>query len=116
MRRIKETEALALRRGIDIDNLATLNALIVQRMQTGIIVTDHEDRIRLINDTVLKLLGRQSAEPNQPLEAFSPDLYKRLQEWRTSLDTEPSLLSAETAGTKLLTHFTLLAPPRALDH
>jgi len=114
VRRIRETEALALRRGIDIDNLATLNAHIVQRLQAGIIVTDHEHRIRLINDTALKLLGRQSAEPNQPLETFSSDLYKKLEEWRESPDTEPSLLNAETAGTKLLTHFTLLGTSEGL--
>lgn len=114
VRRIKETEDLALRRGIDIDNLAKLNAHIVQRLQTGIIVTDHEHRIRLINDTALKLLGRQSADPDQSLENFSPDLYKKLEEWRISLDTEPSLLTAKTAGTKLLTHFTLLGTSEGL--
>jgi two-component system sensor histidine kinase PilS (NtrC family) len=114
VRRIKETEALALRRGIDIDNLAKLNTYIVQRLQAGIIVTDHEHRIRLINDTALKLLGRQSAEADQPLETFSSDLYKKLEEWRESPDTEPSLLTAETAGTKLLTHFTLLGTSEGL--
>jgi two-component system sensor histidine kinase PilS (NtrC family) len=56
-RRIHESEALARRRGIDIANLAKLNDLIVQRLQAGIIVTDHEHRIRLINETARKLLG-----------------------------------------------------------
>ena len=114
VRRIKETEALALRRGIDIDNMAKLNAHIVQRLQAGIIVTDHEHRIRLINDTALKMLDRPAIEPGQPLEAFSPELYVKLQEWRESPDTEPSLLTAETAGTELLTHFTLLGTSEGL--
>ena len=114
VRQIKETEALALRRGIDIDNLATLNAHIVQRLQAGIIVTDHENRIRLVNDTALKLLDIADAKPNQPLESFSPDLYNRLEQWRQSPDTEPSLLTAATAGTKLLTHFTLLGTSEGL--
>ena len=114
VRRIKETEALALRRGIDIDNLANLNAHIVQRLQAGIIVTDHEHRIRLINDTAMKLLNRPAAEPGQSLETFSPDLYNKLEEWRESPDTEPSLLTTETAGTKLLPHFTLLGTSEGL--
>lgn len=114
VRRIKETEALALRRGIDIDNLAKLNAHIVQRLQAGIIVTDHEHSIRLINDTALKLLDRPAIEPGQPLEAFSPELYSKLQEWRKSLDMEPSLLTAATTGKKLLTHFTLLGTSEGL--
>jgi two-component system sensor histidine kinase PilS (NtrC family) len=50
-RRIHESEALARRRGVDLANLAKLNALIVQRLQAGIIVTDHENQIRLINET-----------------------------------------------------------------
>ena len=114
VRRIRETEALALRRGIDIDNLANLNALIVQRLQAGIIVTDHEHRIRLINDTALKLLDKPAAESDEPLNTFSPDLYKKLETWRHSPDVEPSLLTTKTTGRKLLPHFTLLGTSEGL--
>lgn len=112
--RIKETEALALRRGIDIDNLAKLNAMIVQRLQAGVIVSDHLHKIRLINDTALKLLGKQSTEPDQSLQDFSPGLYKQLEAWRDAEDDEPSLLTIETAGTRLLVHFTLLGTSEGL--
>lgn len=114
VRRIKETEALALRRGIDIDNLAKLNALIVQRLQAGIIVTDHEHHIRLINDTALKLLNKPGAGAGEPLETFSPGLYKKLETWRTSPNIEPSLLTTGAADPKLLTHFTLLGTSEGL--
>ena len=112
--RIRETEALALRRGIDIDNLAKLNAIIVQRLQAGIIVTDHEHRIRLINDTARKLLNRPAAKPEQLLQSFSPDLYEKLQAWRNAPENEPSLLEVEATGIKLLTHFTLLGTSKGL--
>lgn len=112
--RIKETEALALRRGIDIDNLAKLNAMIVQRLQAGIIVTDHQHHIRLINDTARNLLNRPAAKPNQSLQSFSPGLYKKLQAWRNVPENEPSLLEVEATGTKLLTHFTLLGTSKGL--
>ena len=112
--RIKETEALALRRGIDIDNLANLNALIVQRLQAGIIVTDHQHHIRLINDTALKLLDKQATEPDEPLNTVAPELYKKLQAWRQSPEVEPSLLTTKTTGRKLLTHFTLLGTSEGL--
>jgi two-component system sensor histidine kinase PilS (NtrC family) len=112
--RIKETEALALRRGIDIDNLAKLNAMIVQRLQAGIIVTDHEHRIRLVNDTARKLLNRPTAKSDQSLQTFSPDLYKKLQTWRNAPEDEPSLLDVEATGTKLLTHLTLLGTSEGL--
>jgi len=112
--RIRETEALALRRGIDIDNLAKLNAMIVERLQAGIIVTDHQHRIRLINNTALKLLDKPAAEPKQSLQTFSPTLYKKLAAWRNAPEAEPSLLDVDTTGAKLLTHFTLLGTSKGL--
>ncbi len=88
VRRINETEALARRRGIDIANLAKLNAHIVQRLQAGIIVTDHENRIRLINQTAQKLLNLPDIEKGQPLESLSPELFARLDDWRKTPHTE----------------------------
>jgi len=108
VRRIKETEALARRRGIDIANLAKLNALIVQRLQAGIIATDHEHRIRLINQTAQKLLNLPDAAEGQPLEALSPELFERLEDWRKTPDAEQPALPAKIGGAKLLPHFTLL--------
>ncbi|MEN8207550.1 MAG: ATP-binding protein, partial [Pseudomonadota bacterium] len=108
VRRIKETEALAHRRGIDIDNLAKLNTHIVQRLQAGIIATDHEHRIRLINKTAQKLLNLPDVEKGQPLESLSPELFERLEEWRKTPDAEQPLLPEKFGGTSLLSHFTLL--------
>jgi len=108
VRRIKETEALARRRGIDIANLAKLNALIVQRLQAGIIATDHEHRIRLINRAAQKLLNLPDAAEGQPLESLSPELFARLEDWRKTPDDEQPTLPAEIGGTKLLPHFTIL--------
>ena len=108
VRRIKETEALARRRGIDIDNLAKLNAHIVQRLQAGIIATDHEHRIRLINETAQKLLNLSDVDDGQSLESVSPELYERLEDWRKTPDAEQPALPAIIGGTQLLPHFTLL--------
>jgi two-component system sensor histidine kinase PilS (NtrC family) len=108
VRRIKETEALASRRGIDIANLAKLNALIVQRLQAGIIATDHGHRIRLINQTAQKLLSLPDAAEGQPLESLSPGLFERFEDWRKTPDAEQPILPVIIGGTKLLPHFTLL--------
>jgi two-component system sensor histidine kinase PilS (NtrC family) len=108
VQRIKETEALARRRGIDIANLARLNAHIVQRLQAGIIVTDHENRVRIINQTAQKMLGLPAIDKGQVLASLSPELYARLEEWRKSPHTEQPVVPAEIGGTKLLPHFTLL--------
>lgn len=108
VRRIRESEALARRRGIDLANLAKLNALIVQRLQAGIIVTDHENNIRLINETARKLLDVPAAESGQSLAALSASLEEQLQQWRQQPDSEPSLLVNVSNTAKLLPHFTSL--------
>jgi len=107
-RRIHESEALARRRGIDIANLAKLNALIVQRLQAGIIVTDHEHRIRLINETARKLLHLPATANDKLLAMLSPPLFERLESWRRTHDQEPVLLKDEVRGVNVLAHFTLL--------
>jgi two-component system sensor histidine kinase PilS (NtrC family) len=108
VRRIKDTEALARRRGMDIANLANLNAHIVQRLQAGIIVTDHEHQVHLINQTAQKLLNLKDVVNGQPLKSLSPELFARLEEWRKTPHTEQAVVPAEISGTKLLPHFTLL--------
>jgi two-component system sensor histidine kinase PilS (NtrC family) len=107
-RRIHESEALAKHRAISIANLAKLNAHIVQRLQAGIIVTDHEHRIRLINKTARKLLNAPGTEEGQPLNTLSPELFHLLRDWRKSPEREPTLLDTGPASPKVLPQFTLL--------
>ena len=107
-RRIHASEALARRRGLDIANLAKLNAHIVQRLQAGILVTDHRDGIRLINNTARKLLGIPRDGVGRPLADVSPALHERLMQWRSHPDKESGLLKSATDGASILPQFTLL--------
>ena len=107
-RRIHASESLAYRRGIDIANLAKLNAHIVQRLQAGIIVTDHQHDIRLMNETARKLLGLDTDAENRPLAEVSPRLYRKLMQWRESPDIESSTMVSEESGASILPQFTLL--------
>jgi two-component system sensor histidine kinase PilS (NtrC family) len=106
--RIKETEALARRRGIDIANLAKLNAHIVQRLQAGIIVTDHEHRVRLINQAAQKLLNISNVENGRLLEELSPQLFARLRDWRDMPDAVQPVEPAKIGDTRVIPHFTRL--------
>lgn len=107
-RRIHESETLAHRRGIDIANLAKLNAHIVQRLQAGIIVTDSRHQVRLLNETARKLLGLPADCENRPLAEVSPPLHKKLMDWRQAPNREASLLVSEATGASILPQFTLL--------
>ena len=106
--RIQETEALARQRGIDIANLAKLNAHIVQRLQAGIIVTDHENRVRLINQAAQKLLNISSVENGRPLAELSPQLLARLEGWRCMPGAVQAVEPARIGDTKVIPHFTRL--------
>ena len=107
-RRIHASEALARRRGVDIANLAKLNNHIVQRLQAGILVTDHQHNIRLINDTARKLLGILKDSEGRALAEISPALYEKLMQWRSSPEKEAGMLKSAENGTGILPQFTLL--------
>ncbi|HHJ38353.1 MAG TPA: HAMP domain-containing histidine kinase [Methylothermaceae bacterium] len=59
----EKSEALAEQRGIDLANLKQLNEFIVQHLQSGILILDETYRIRLLNDSALRLL-KLDAKPS----------------------------------------------------
>ena len=107
-RRIKESEMLAQHRAVDIANLARLNAHIVQRLQAGIIVTDHHHNILLINNSARKLLNTTGTQTGQSLASLSPALFGKLLEWQRSPASQPSLFKNEAHATSILPQFTRL--------
>lgn len=79
--RVRESEALAAQRGVDLENLAQLNEHIVQRMQSGIVVLDHRRRVRRINDSAKRLLGLNDSLEGERIERASPDLARQMDKW-----------------------------------
>lgn len=90
-RRIRASEALAVRWGIDLANLAQLNEHIIERMQSGILVVDTEHSVRLMNDSARALLGLKAKVTDQSLAASTPELVRFLSRWRDG-DAKPSHL------------------------
>ena len=72
-RRLQAAERLAASRQVDIDDLHKLNAFIIQRMGTGVLVVDEDRRIRLSNAAANDLLGTRAGQ-QQPLARISPQL------------------------------------------
>ena len=50
-KQMRETEALAERRGIDLANLSQINELIIRRMKTGVLLVDDANRIHQMNES-----------------------------------------------------------------
>ncbi len=80
--RIRETEALAEQRGVDLANLAALNDYIIQNLRESIVVVDGADRIRLINGSAARHLGVYQDNTGTPLSIVSPRLSELVSAWR----------------------------------
>ena len=55
--RLRTTEALAQRRGIDLANLSQINEFIIQRMQSGVLVCDADGQVHMLNKSARDFLG-----------------------------------------------------------
>jgi two-component system sensor histidine kinase PilS (NtrC family) len=80
-RRVRESEALATRRGIDLANLAQLTQHIIQRMQTGILVLDSRGHIRLLNESAAQMLRIDEQHHNSSIQDVAPELAEQWQAW-----------------------------------
>lgn len=80
--RLRMTEALAEQRGADIINLENLNALIIQRLEVGIIVCGPIGHIHMMNQPAKKFLAIEH-EPGHDtlLTELSPQLADLLFAW-----------------------------------
>jgi two-component system sensor histidine kinase PilS (NtrC family) len=107
-RRARESEALATQRGIDVANLSRLNEQIIQRMQSGVLVLDGEDRVRMLNDAARRMLDARGRAP-AALANLSPILQIALNDWRSGEHTSVPLPAISTAG-DVQVRFRLLGP------
>ncbi len=85
-RRIRESEELATRRGVDLANMAELTEHIIQRMQTGIVVIDNSEVVRLMNESAWHMFGMPSIASDPVLEKISPPLADAFQKWQQQPD------------------------------
>ncbi len=111
-RRLRESEALAERRGVDLANMSQLTEYVIQRMQTGIVVVDDEFRIRLINASASRLLEFPADAEGRSIEDVCPLLGTQLQEWWNGLDAEPGMIRGSETGPEILPRFARLGTGR----
>ena len=109
-RRLRESEALAVQRGVDLQNLAQLNDYIIHRMRTGVVVVDEQDQVRLINEAALANFNKRPGHADN-LRELSPRLKQELDGWRGDNYQKPATFNSED-GKPVIPHFTQLAPGR----
>ena len=97
-RRLRESEALAMQRGIDLANLAQLNDYVIQNLRESLVVVDAADEIRLINQSAADLLGADVHKAGQGLQQVSPELARVLRNWRAGQAGPDATLGFPSAG------------------
>jgi two-component system sensor histidine kinase PilS (NtrC family) len=111
-RRLRESEALAQQREIDLANLNELNEFIVQHLRESIVVVDESDRVRLVNEQAARLLRGGPVVGGTPVADVSPRLAFLLEAWRRQTsdrrDTVGEIVGAD-GGTTIRPHFVALS-------
>ncbi|MGV6818547.1 MAG: sensor histidine kinase [Thiotrichales bacterium] len=87
-RRARTSEAIAKQRDVDLADLAQLNTHIVEELETGVIVTADDGRVRLINQAAWRILGGPQLPRRIKLVDLSPALYAGMSHWRRTEGSE----------------------------
>lgn len=80
-RRMQASEQLVWQRSREVVDLEQLNAHIIQRMRTGILVVGDDGVVKLANSAAQHMLAG-SAWRGGPITAISSDLAQRIADWR----------------------------------
>ena len=107
VRRLEVSETLAEQTASKVVGLEALNALILQRMRTGILVLDEQRRVQLANHSAQTLLA-QSHLQGHLIDDYSIALVERLQLWLNNPTLRPQSLKIPGNGLELQPSFIAL--------
>ncbi len=103
--RLRESEDLARRRGVDLANMAELNDYVIQHLRESLVVVDSQDQIRLINGAAMQSLDVDGPAVGRRLGEFSPRLQNVIDTWREDparLRSQPPMLVSADGGAMLI--------------
>ena len=106
--RIRASEALAQQRGDELADLSRVNELIIQQMDTGILVVDRDSKIRLANEVARQILAADEEPVGQSLQKLSLQLKQNFDHWRESSLSDLKPFRAETGSSEILPRFARL--------
>lgn len=102
-RRARVSEALAKQVGSEFADLSRLNEVVLDTMQTGVVVVDVDDHISALNPAATRLL---EASSGSSLAEVAPGVAAALGRWRQgSASQEPPIAAARVGGAELLVRF-----------
>lgn len=104
-KKLKLTEQLSNKQKAELYKLEKLNAMIIQHMQTGVIVTDRYFHIRLINSAADKLLGEGKTHLGIHIKSANQELYDVMLLWKNNPNIENELFPISPHSIQAQAHF-----------
>jgi two-component system, NtrC family, sensor histidine kinase PilS len=90
-KRVRQSDALASQRGLDIENMEQVNALITQEMHDGVLVVDGDFQIKQHNSQAVVLLGLDENTADywhqKHLHEVSVEIALQMQNWLNDQST-----------------------------
>jgi len=103
--RARISEKLIRQQGRDITNLTELNEQVIQQMHTGVVILDHQQKIKMLNDAAWTFLGRPVSAIGHPLEEIHPHLANALESWLLQPTSQQRHIHTQAEGNDLLVTF-----------
>lgn len=110
--RVRASEILASQRGIDLADLERLNAFIIQRLHSGVMVVDANWQVRLMNKAAFQALNIDDDKPMGHLRDASVNLASLLDKWQSETLAQARPLRTIMSNPDLIVNFTPLGDPR----
>ena len=107
-KRVRESEALAEKRGIDLANMEQLTQYIIQQMQTGVAVIDGRTQLWQINESAKQLLNIKTQKQKSLLSEVCPQLAEQYTHWLKDETTPSKHFRTDSSATEVLPHFAKL--------
>lgn len=104
-KRMRESEALAAARALDLASLERLNEQIIRYMSTGVLALDEAGRIRLINQSAWHFLGMPAQVNGRHLDSINPLLTQQFKRWRRNPGSQAQIIRQGQTGPDLMPNF-----------
>jgi two-component system sensor histidine kinase PilS (NtrC family) len=108
--RLRRTEITSMTRAVEVEDLERVNRSIIQRMRTGILVVDHDNGLRMINQSARALLGW--ADRNGTERELPEVLRGRLRAWRDDTRVRGGPFHAAPTLPEIRANFSAVRPER----
>ncbi len=110
--RLRVSETVAREQSEFIAEMQQLNSHIVQRFSSGIVVTQPDGQIKLMNEVAWHLLGYPQQFDAHNLEQLSQALYKNYSAWRRHPELPSEDLTITPGGQTVTPRFSPLGDPK----